>query len=314
MNFWNNLITLIKQHGEAALLYVLESSGSSPGRQGFKLAVSRDGEMEGTIGGGIMEQKLVELARSRLSEGGFDPFIKQQIHKPEAGKDRSGMICDGEQTVAFYHLNKHDLPVLEELISSENAAVKLTHEGLAVTEVNGNQQKINLEELSDSRWQIMEQPGVRPTAYIFGGGHVGLAMSRMMAGLNFRVVVLDDRRGLNTMQHNRWADEKRVIDYREADQHVEEGAHSFVIIMSFGYRTDEIIIRRLLDRNFRYIGMMGSRNKVDTLWNTLRQDGYSEDQLRKVHAPIGLPIKSETTDEIAVSIAAEIIRVKNQGG
>lgn len=313
MNFWKNLLTLFKQHGEVALLYVLESSGSSPGRQGFKLAVSREGEMVGTIGGGIMEQKLVELARSLLSEGGFDPFIKQQIHKPEAGKDRSGMICDGEQTVAFYHLNTHDQPILEKLISSESPAMMLTQEGLALSDIIGNGQRFTLEKLSENRWQIIEQPGIRPTAYIFGGGHVGLAMSRMMAGLNFRVVVLDNRVDLNTMQQNIWADDKKVIDYRDADRHVEEGVNSFVIIMSFGYRTDEIIIRRLLGRNFHYIGMMGSRNKVETLWNALRQDGFPEEQLQKVHAPIGLPIKSETTDEIAVSIAAEIIRVKNHG-
>lgn len=311
MTFWKTLLEKLNQHGELALLYVLKSTGSSPGRQGFRLIVAPDGDMEGTIGGGIMEQKLVELARSKLSEGGFTPFVKKQIHKPEAGKNRSGMICDGEQVVAFYHINSSDSSIFEKLIHSDEPAVQLTQEGISFTTGKQETEKVRLSELGENRWELIERPGIQPTAYIFGGGHVGLAMSRTMAQLDFRVVVLDDREGLNTMEKNTWADEKKVIDYRQAEQHVKEGPNSYVIIMSFGYRPDEVIIRRLLDLEFRYIGMMGSQNKIETMWEVLRRDGYTDEQLNKVNAPIGLPIKSETTEEIAVSIAAEIIKVKN---
>ncbi len=309
--FWKSLAHILRDRGELVMLYVLESSGSSPGRQGFKLWVDEDGEMDGTIGGGIMEQKLVELARNKLSGGGFSPFMKKQIHKDDASTDKSGMICDGEQTVAFYHLTYDHLPELESLLISDNSALKLDQHGISFVEAFGDENSIKLQELSETSWSLVEQPGIQPTAYIFGGGHVGLSMSGMMSQLGFYVVVLDDREGLNTLYQNKWADEIKIIDYRKSDEFVKEGLNSYVIIMSFGYRPDEVILRRLIGKDFRYIGMMGSQNKVDTMWEELRKDGVPEEQLKKIHAPIGLSIKSETTDEIAVSVAAEIIREKN---
>ena len=82
--------------------------------------------------------------------------------------------------------------------------------------------------------------------------------------------------------------------------------------MSFGYRTDDIIIRRLLDKNFKYIGMLGSAAKIATLFKNLEADGLDKARISKVHAPIGIDIKSETTYEIAISVAAQLIKVKNQ--
>ena len=83
--------------------------------------------------------------------------------------------------------------------------------------------------------------------------------------------------------------------------------------MSFGYRTDEIIIRRLLNKQFKYIGMLGSQEKMNTLNKSLLADGFDQKQLDQLHAPIGIQIKSETAAEIAISVAAQLIQVKNQG-
>ena len=82
--------------------------------------------------------------------------------------------------------------------------------------------------------------------------------------------------------------------------------------MSFGYRTDDIIIRHLLDKNFKYIGMLGSAAKIAILLQNLKSDGYEENKIAKVHAPIGIDIKSETPYEIAISIAAQLIKIRNQ--
>ena len=82
--------------------------------------------------------------------------------------------------------------------------------------------------------------------------------------------------------------------------------------MSFGYRTDEIIIRSLLNRRFKYIGMMGSKEKIATLYKHLLSDGYTQKQLDNVHSPIGIDIKSESAQEIAISVAAQLISVKNK--
>jgi xanthine dehydrogenase accessory factor len=81
--------------------------------------------------------------------------------------------------------------------------------------------------------------------------------------------------------------------------------------VSFGYRTDEIVLRQLIRRSFKYLGMLGSAEKVRTMFTAMRADGFTDSELARVHAPIGLPIHSRTPPEIAVSIAAQIIGVKN---
>lgn len=82
--------------------------------------------------------------------------------------------------------------------------------------------------------------------------------------------------------------------------------------MSFGYRTDDIILRRLINKNFKYIGMLGSKEKIATLFANMMADNFDKDRLVKVFAPIGVAIKSETAYEIAISVAAQIISVKNR--
>jgi xanthine dehydrogenase accessory factor len=82
--------------------------------------------------------------------------------------------------------------------------------------------------------------------------------------------------------------------------------------MSFGYRTDDIIIRRLINKKFRYIGMLGSKEKIATLFKNMIEDGFDKDKISKVYAPIGIDIKSETTQEIAISVVAQLINVKNR--
>ena len=149
-------------------------------------------------------------------------------------------------------------------------------------------------------------------AYIIGGGHVGLALSEVLSKLNFEIHLLDHRENLNTMTANHFVQSKEVVEFESIENHIPEGDNIYVIIMSFGYRTDDIIIRRLLDKKFKYIGMLGSATKINTLFKILISDGFDESQINKVQAPIGINIKSETTYEIAISIAAQLINVKNR--
>ena len=81
--------------------------------------------------------------------------------------------------------------------------------------------------------------------------------------------------------------------------------------MTFGYRTDGIVIRQLLNKNYKYIGILGSKTKIAKLLSELQEEGFDEFKIKSLHAPIGLAINSRTPEEIAISIAAEIIQVKN---
>jgi xanthine dehydrogenase accessory factor len=82
--------------------------------------------------------------------------------------------------------------------------------------------------------------------------------------------------------------------------------------MTFGYRTDDIALKALLGKEFKYIGLLGSKKKIEKMFEDYRKDKVKEEWLQPIHTPIGLPIKSQTPEEIAISIAAEIIRIKNQ--
>lgn len=116
LHLWQFISTRLKAHHNLFLLTVPTSTGSSPGRPGFKMAVDEQGALSGSIGGGIMEVKLVDLAKEHLKKGAVQPLLKRQIHHKTAPRDQSGMICSGEQTVVFIPLKKADLPVINRLI------------------------------------------------------------------------------------------------------------------------------------------------------------------------------------------------------
>lgn len=113
---WQFLAKRLKAQQKVALLVVVESIGSSPGRAGFQMAVDAAGALCGSIGGGIMEIKLVELAKARMVQGAITPLLKRQVHRKTASQDQSGMICSGEQSVVLIHPNAEDLPTVRAII------------------------------------------------------------------------------------------------------------------------------------------------------------------------------------------------------
>ncbi len=304
------------------LLLVAESSGSSPGRAGYKMAVSKDGEICGSIGGGIMEVSLVERARTALSEpGSVTPgfptgVLTEQIHQKNS-PNASGMICSGRQTVILQRLEASDAETVNSIIDAINKCVDvsltISHEGLSVgpTEV-GSQNEFSFERLSENDFVYCERLGTRNELYIVGGGHCSLALSEVMARLDFRVHIFDDRPELNTLDKNQFADAITIIDdYTQIAEHLPPGNNVYVVVMTLGFVSDEIVIRSLVDRDLKYFGVLGSRAKMKTLMKELRNEGFDAEKLARIRTPIGLPINSRTPEEIAVSIAAEIIAVKN---
>lgn len=299
LDFFKKVQQILQEEKRLILLVVIANEGSSPGRKGFKMIVSKQ-QMYGTVGGGIMEHKLVEYAENLLEKPRFEPFIKHQIHDKSAPKDQSGMICSGQQTIAFYDIDASYFSLTEEILSDEVITVYYSNHG------------IEIDEPKNYEWLYSESNSLPQKAYIIGGGHVGLALSEVLSKLNFEIHLLDHRENLNTMTANHFVQSKAVVEFESIENHIQEGENIYVIIMSFGYRTDDIIIRRLLDKKFKYIGMLGSATKINTLFKNLLLDGFDEAQINKVQAPIGINIKSETTYEIAISIAAQLINVKNR--
>jgi len=310
-DFWLEVQKRVRDLDPLAILCVVESIGSSPGRAGFKMCLPIGSAIFGSIGGGIMEKKLIDLTADLMDrEGGF-PFLKRQVHQADLGKDRSGMICSGEQTVAGYFLYGQEAI---ELVASIIAAYdersdprELEFSATGIRIVPAGERRA----LAPDEWCYYEVLRDQPRIAIIGAGHVSLALSRQMDLLGFHVTVFDDRKGLHTWYANTYAQEKHVVDYARMIEHLPEDPELYVVIASVGYRTDDMIIRQLIHNRYKYLGLLGSAEKVRVMFEAMRKDGFPEQVLQRVQAPIGLPIHSRTPEEIAVSIAAEVVRVKN---
>lgn len=314
MLVWQHATANLRAGIPVALLCVLNSVGSSPGRQGFKMSVTAAG-MAGSIGGGVMEHKFVEKARARLLQPNDGaPEVRHQVHRREAPADRSGLICSGEQWILVLPLHPADLPVIAELKQRLHAhqpgrlRLSAAHR-LQVLDPEPAAPDYTL--LLGPSWHYTEQLGFHAQVTIVGSGHVALALSRVLASLEFELTVLDDRPNLNTHLFNPFAHHKRIVRYETLEQEIRPGPHHYVILMTFGYRTDLLALRQLLALPVRYLGVMGSASKITEMLDTLRAEGVPETTLVRVHAPIGLAIHSRTPEEIAISIAAELIRDRN---
>lgn len=309
---WALAAAALRAGQPAALLCVVRSAGSSPSRQGFKMAVTLTAAA-GSIGGGIMEYKWVELARQRLRAADFAPLLRPQIHRPSAPADRSGLMCSGEQEVLLWPLQAGDLPVVAAI---ETALEALGSGAFELSEAQGLRLLAGApanfyDYRPGAAWRYREQLGFRDRLTIVGGGHVSRALARAAGSLNSEITVLDDRPDLPTLAANDDAHHRHVLGYDALAAAVPEGPHRYVVVMTVGYRTDAVALRQLLGRRYAYLGVMGSAAKVAELRRALLAAGFSADEVAHLRGPIGVPINSRTPEEIAVSVAAELIAVRN---
>jgi xanthine dehydrogenase accessory factor len=150
-------------------------------------------------------------------------------------------------------------------------------------------------------------PGV---VYIFGGGHVGQALTPVLAGAHFAVVVLDDREEFTDPALFPGAYDVKMCDMKNIDRAVSIGPEDYICIMSRGHSMDLELEDQALRTPARYIGVIGSRHKVKTIDGKLMERGHTKEDLERAISPIGLDIGGETPEEIAISIAAQMIAVR----
>lgn len=313
MTIWRFLSNKLLFGKRAVLLYVVNSTGSSPGRKGFAMVVGEKGELYGTIGGGIMEVKLVELAKHQLKGKSEEVLIKKQYHNKQDAHNQSGMICSGSQTVVLIPLSEKDDDLLQIIITNlmdrDVTTLCIKFSGLTIVD-DETPEYIPSESEEPFTCVIKVLPYKR--VHLFGGGHVGLALSNLLALLEYNVIIYDDRTNLNTLEQNESAEQIRILDYDEVSDIPDLLPEDTVLLVTHSYRTDKLLLQRLYNKPFSFIGMMGSEAKVEKLLEELEEEGISREALSHVRAPIGLNIFSKTAMEIAVSIAGELILHHNK--
>lgn len=312
MIIWSKIQAYLREKQNVILLIVVENKGSSPGRQGFKMLVTENGKHFGSIGGGATEHILVKRAENMLEKNITKPELHEQIHKTDAEMHKSGMICSGQNKIILYPLS-YDIHYdnINEIIGHAMIKEEITVK-ISTTEFRSRNKATIPGQYEYKNGIYKEVVGYKHIVCIIGGGHVGLALSKQMKMLGYYVKIYDNRPDLDTLKANKYAKEQHIVNYNKIGKYIPEGQNIYVVIASFSHLNDKKILSKLLNKNVAYLGMMGSKNKVAEIFKLLKEEGFTQEELKKVSAPVGVSIKSETPDEIAVSIAAEIIDVKNK--
>jgi xanthine dehydrogenase accessory factor len=300
---WRFALDSLDAGAQATLVMVVDHSGSVPGVTGTFVVVTDDGQA-GTIGGGAAEHAMVDRARSRPSGVELVEFVHT-----ESG---DGTLCNGVQLFSFLPLTPAHSEQIREIVATlddhATGTLTLSRTGLGFERGAAEPRRLDRD---GENWRFTHPIGLLDTLTIIGGGHVALALSRVMATLPFRITVLDNRPDLQTMDDNPWAHSKEVVDYEEIGDHVPEGERSWVVVMTYGHAYDRRVVELLLSHDVRYLGLMGSASKIKRLFADMEAVGRDPAALAQVRAPIGVSIRSHTPEEIAISVAAEIVGIRN---
>ncbi|MEG1583583.1 MAG: XdhC/CoxI family protein [Anaerovorax sp.] len=263
---------LIEKGEDFVLAKVVDTMGSTPRKKGACLLIKKDGTRYGTVGGGKLEAETEKLALETFKTKNNQIYHFRLKPEEQQGLD---MRCGGDADISIEYVD-----------ATKPESFELDFH-------------------------------VKSKALIFGGGHVGLALEPILRYIDFTTVVLDDRGDFANRERFSQADQVVVVDsfleaYKEKTTGVpiETDEDTYVVIMTRGHSGDYDVLKQTLEKTTAYIGMIGSKAKVAELYKRLREDGYAQEVLDRVYSPIGLSIFAETPEEIAISVAAEMIQVR----
>lgn len=318
LNFWKAVATKLKLGQKVAILLVTLSSGSSPGRQGYKMMVAEDATLLGTVGGGAMEYKLVEKRKKQFKTIMPKVLWQRLVHDRSAGRELwSGLSCVGEQVVISYFLEQTDLPLIQDIIkaclSAELFIIRFKSSGNIELELAKAESSTNYDFEDENNWKYEYIIGIKEHFYIIGAGHVGLALCKQFSLLDYPVTLIDNRPNLPTQNHEHYYQNKIITSYKNVGEVVPCTQHDFIVSLTFSRALDILVLSQLIDKPFRYFGLMASQSKANAIEKSILEQGFAPELLERIHMPIGFPIQNDTPAEIAVSIAAQIIDIRNGG-
>jgi len=318
ITYWEYVSSLLKDGQNVFLAMVVHHTIHSPGTTGAKLLVTKNRDMMGTIGGGIMEYTLVNRAQDVLKNDIFTSEIQILNHQKSGPGEKSGMICAGQQTNLYYLCQpEKDGKIVEEIVKvlkkGQLGTLSISSEGLAVHKkhTDGHEIQYSLTK-NESNWHYQEQLKNFNRIAIMGGGHCSLALSRVMNNLGYDVFVFETKESISTLGLNKFATKVHIIDdFKEAVSRITLPHQTQVVIMTTDVASDVRVLLGILDKPFPFVGVMGSNAKISEITKQLKNEGISNKQLSRFTAPVGLPMVSNTPEEIAISVAAQLLQNRN---
>jgi xanthine dehydrogenase accessory factor len=350
-DIYREILNQQKQGNASALATVVSVKGSTPRAEGSRMLIKKDGGIVGSVGGGCLEATVWQAARDALKSGLpkiVDYDLTGRTDTPE-GLICGGMMkvfVDVAGTHpsfnAFAEIERikgeGKALVLATLVSDQNRTAWNETPRFVVEEdgktlgtlgdafLDSGVRKSAREILKSGAGRLLElsEDGIKaalifvepvtpqPTVYIFGAGHIGFAVSKIAKMTGFRVSVIDDRPSYACAARFPEADEFFVDDPADMVSRLNLNGGSYLVIACRGHLEDQRVLAEAVNTPAGYIGMLGSRKKTKTVFSNLKAEGIPQEALDRIHSPIGLPISTETPEEIAVSIMAEIIDLRRR--
>lgn len=321
------LLYEIEKNHDTVLVTIIADRGSAPRGAGSQMLVGSNGRIIGTIGGGAVEAHSEQIALEQLSkkESRIHDF---QLHKN--AKEDIGMVCGGAVKVHFQYIPGDSTiwqtaagTALERIARREPGWLTLKTDGSAPSLLDGAglpllggtvegrvTHKVWLPDQNAAVFSLPLPIGER--AFIFGGGHCAQALAPLLTTVGFRVTVMDNREEYANRDNFPNVEQLIVGDYTRLSDYVTFTDDDYAVIMTNGHSFDFDVEEQLLRRTMAYVGVIGSRSKKAAVNQRLREKGITEEAIATVYSPIGISIKAVTPEEIAVSIAGELILVRAQ--
>jgi len=331
-NIYSKLVRESENNKPVALATLLDTRGSVPQVRGATALFSEAGLIAGTLGGGVLEADAGTRAKEIIKR------CSSEIYEFDLNADitsKEEAICGGSAIILIDACLENNRQVFHEMERS----IQNGCPGILLTSIAGQKEmtiqrqwfeiasgeyrkemqqclegrKCLFMEVSDGPLQFFEPIFPLPGLIIAGAGHIGRALAHLANLLDFEVTVIDDRAEYANTQNIPDADHLVVDNIGEALHSIDKSPDTYIVIVTRGHKDDGEALRACLDADVAYIGMIGSKRKINLMRDEFISRGWAtESQLDNVHAPIGLEIGSKTVQEIAISISAQLVQVRYQ--
>ncbi|GAB1417703.1 hypothetical protein MASR2M12_04680 [Bacteroidales bacterium] len=314
---WDFISLRLEAKEDVLIIIVAETHGHAPGKTGAKMAVGLSGETLGTIGGGKVENDLKIQALEYYHLNRSFPIMIEYTFDHEISEESEGMICGGRQIFLIFRLGRSHLDQIRTIgraVQHHKKARFIWSQSGEIGIVEGIDESQTMERpvfQRGSSWQFTETNGSEPTIHIIGGGHVSLALSRVLQTLGYHLRVYCQRPEAPTLLANIYANEIKIGPFDQVHRLIEPSGNDYIVIMTPGHKSDELVLQNVLRLPVKFIGMMASPAKSRAIRQRLLDSGLNQQLCEKVHSPIGLRINSHSPEEIAISVAAQIISIQN---
>lgn len=330
MNIYKVIGEYLEKGKGGVLATVIRRTGSAPRDIGAKMFVGEDGKTFGTVGGGRLESDGYREALAIMNKGATKVFSIAMDAERVEEKD---MLCGGNVEVLLEPVTVKQLNVyrrIEDCLKNREKGVVVTNfrEGAFAKTVIDKELNVvgdpldseTIEKHKDLFYEnqpvLLDRLFVDPIQisfplYIFGAGHVAQSLSKIARIAGFHITVIDDREEFANKE--RFPDANTIIvgDFQDAFNYLDFTGNEYVVIITRGHQLDAEALVESMKRDAKYVGMIGSKRKVKTILDHMRKSGFNEGAIGRIHAPIGISINAETPEEIAISIAAELVSVRN---